>query len=43
MKKKNYNLLLGGIITGIMMVLTLTGFFYTPFDPEKMDAANKLL
>lgn len=42
MKRRNYNLLLGGAITGIMMLLTLMGFFYTPFDPEKMDAANKL-
>lgn len=41
-KKKNYNLIIGAIITGVMLLLILVGIFYTPFDPEKMDASNKL-
>ena len=39
--KKNYNLILGGAITTVMLLLILTGFFWTPYDPEAMDAANK--
>ena len=30
------------MITGIIITLTLIGFFYTPYDPEKMDASSKL-
>lgn len=39
--KKNYNLILGGIITGVMLVFILIGFFWTPYDPEAMDATQK--
>lgn len=39
--KKNNNLILGGIITGVMMLFILVGFFWTPYDPEAMDAAQK--
>ena len=39
--KKNYNLILGGAITAVMLLLILTGFFWTPYDPESMEAANK--
>ena len=39
--KKNYNLILGGAITAAMLLLILTGFFWTPYDPEAMDTANK--
>ena len=39
--KKNYNLILGGAITAVMLLLILTGFFWTPYDPESMEAVNK--
>ena len=42
MKKKiNHNLLIGGILTGIVVILIVAGFFYTPYDPDAMDAAAK--
>lgn len=41
-KKKNYTLIIGCVITGVILLLTLIGFFYTPYDPEGMDAAKKL-
>ena len=41
-RKKNKNLILGGTITGIMLCLIAVGFFWTPYDPEAMDSANKL-
>lgn len=39
--KKNYNLMIGGIITGVMLLFLLIGFFYTPYNPEAMDATQK--
>lgn len=43
MKKKiNYNLRIGGMITGFMLLFVLIGCFWTPYDPEAMDGANKL-
>ena len=39
--KKNYNLILGGVITAVMLLLILIGFFWTPYEPETMDAAYK--
>lgn len=41
-KKRNYTFITGCVITGIILTLTLIGFFYTPYDPEKMDASSKL-
>lgn len=41
-KKRNYNLYIGGAITGILLLCILVGFFVTPYDPEAMDASNKL-
>ena len=40
-KKKNYNLIIGSIITGAILLLTLIGFIYTPYDPNAMDASAK--
>ena len=40
-KKKNVNLILGCVITSFMLLLILVGFFWTPYDPETMDAAAK--
>lgn len=45
MKKKKRipkNLIIGAVITSIMMSLTILGFFWTPYDPTKMDSKNKL-
>lgn len=44
MKKKILHrptLLLGVIITSIMLLLTMVGFFYTPYDPTEMDSSSK--
>lgn len=41
-KKKNKNLIWGGVITGVMLALIAAGFFWTPYDPEAMDSAAKL-
>ncbi len=40
-KKKNINMKIGGIITGVMMLFIVVGLFYTPYDPEAMDASAK--
>ena len=40
-RKKNYNLILGGGLTGVIMLFILIGIFYTPYDPDAMNAANK--
>lgn len=40
-RKKNYNFIIGGTITGIMLLFMLTGIFFTPHDPNAMDAAAK--
>lgn len=39
--KKNYNLILGGAITGFMLLFILVGMIYTPYDPDAMDASAK--
>lgn len=39
---KNLNLIIGGILTGAMLLLVVIGFFYTPYDPDAMDASLKL-
>ena len=39
--KINHNLIIDGIISILMLLLILIGFFWTPFDPEAMDSANK--
>jgi len=42
MKRCNKNLIIGGILTGFMLFLILLGCFWTPYDPEQMDASAKL-
>ncbi len=32
-----YNMVVGGILAGVMTVFMLVGLFYTPYDPETMD------
>lgn len=40
-REKNYNLIIGGIITAFMVALIIIGFFWTPYSPTAMDAAAK--
>lgn len=40
-KNKNYNLIAGGIITGLILTMILIGIFYTPYDPDAMDSSAK--
>ena len=40
--KENRRLYIGLIITGLMLILAITGKFFTPYDPNAMDSANKL-
>ena len=40
-KKSNYNLLLGSILTGIMVLLILIGLVFLPYDPESMNSELK--
>ncbi len=42
MKKKNWNLTVGGYLTGFVLLFVLIGFVYTPYDTTAMDSANKL-
>ena len=42
MKKKiNYNLIVGAVLTGLMLLLILTGLFFLPYDPETMSSELK--
>lgn len=41
-KKTNYNLIIGGIITGVLLCLVLIGIFGSPYNPEAMDVTRKL-
>ncbi len=35
--KKNYNLIVGGTLAGVILFLILVGLFFLPYDPEAMD------
>lgn len=39
--KQSGSLKAGLMLTGIMALFIVTGFFYTPYDPDAMDAASK--
>lgn len=43
-KKRTYppDLIMGVAITGVMLLMILVGFFYTPYDTTKMDGTAKL-
>ena len=41
-KKRNWNLILGSIITALMLLLIVVGFFWTPYDPDAMNGAAKM-
>ena len=40
--KINYPLIIGTLITGVCLGLVILGLFWSPYDPDKMDAAAKL-
>ena len=41
MKKQNWYLTIGIVLTACMLVFTAVGFFWTPYDPSKMSAADR--
>ena len=41
MKKRNWYLTFGLALSGIMMIYTIVGFFWTPYEPDKLSAASK--
>lgn len=41
MKKRNWYMTVGVVITVVVMAFIVTGFFYTPYDATKMSAADK--
>jgi len=41
-KAKNTNYIIGAWITGVILLIIVVGIFYTPYDPDKMSAADKL-
>jgi len=40
-KTCSFNYILGLVITSLVILIVLIGFFYTPYDPNKMNAALK--
>ena len=41
MKKHNWYLTVGVVITAVMVAFILVGMFWTPYDPTAMSSANK--
>ena len=41
-KGKNAHFKAGAIITGIMLILIIIGMFWTPYDPNAMNGAEKM-
>lgn len=40
-KERNYNLILGGCLAGLMIAFMVVGLFYTPYDPDAMNGPSK--
>ena len=40
-KKRNYSLMIGLVMSGIVLILAVVGQFWTPYDPTGMDAAAR--
>lgn len=38
---KNYNFIVGGILTAVILLMVVVGIFYTPYDPNAMDVKAK--
>lgn len=43
MKKINWNLRIGGVLTTVLVLCILIGALWTPYDPNAMSAADKML
>ena len=41
-KSRRFNIILGTILTGIVVIPAVIGIFITPYHPETMDTSNKL-
>lgn len=41
MKKRNYSLIIGLILTGIILIITIIGQFWTPYAVTGMDSLAK--
>ena len=41
MRKRNWYLIIGTVLTACMLAFTAVGFFWTPFDPAAMSAADR--
>ena len=41
-RKRNYNLIFGVILSAVMVILLVVGAFWTPYNPDKMNAALRL-
>jgi len=42
MKKRNWYLTFGSVLTACMLVFIALGFFWTPYDPSALSARDKL-
>ena len=40
-KHKNFNLIAGAVITGVILLIAVIGVFYTPYETTAMNAALK--
>ena len=43
MRKKNWYLTIGGVLTACMLAFIAVGFFWTPYVPSAMSAADREL
>jgi peptide/nickel transport system permease protein len=41
--RRNYSLIIGGVLTGVLLVIILIGTVWQPYDPNAMSASEKLL
>ena len=42
LKHRNYNFIIGAALTAAMLVIVVTGFFRTPYDPNTINSSNSL-
>jgi len=42
LNRRNYNFILGAALTAVMLVIIVTGFFRTPYDPNTINSSNSL-
>lgn len=40
-KKRNYNVIVGSILTGVLLLMIVIGIFFLPYDPETMNIELK--